>query len=476
MASAISGPTLLDLQFQVQSTFEQIALVLSVSNIGYFFGSIAGGLLFDRFDNNLLLALTMVGLAVLGALVPWCPVFGVLILNCVFWGCTKACLDTGGNVYCVNLWGKESGPYMQAIHFTFALGSTIAPLIAGPFLMPQLEEHVISSALNETSTIPSTRLPSVFVSTFLPESHAVSPQDYNSTVFNEIMNDGTNGSIFPADVGDLSGAAPSLKLWIPYTIISFFNLLISLPFFCLFVTESRQVRLPNKARRNVNKSQDSARAQKKDIYFVVILLVLLCAFIMVYLGHESIYGNFLYTFAINSNLGFTPETAAYINAAYWGSFAAFRFVAIFIASKVTPKTLLTVDTIGMCISSTALAVFGNSVVEVLWVATILLGASIASAYPSCISWTERYIKLTGKAMAVFSCSASFGDTFLPWLMGYLISTFGAEVLMYTMLGVSLVTALIFFCMQTFASRHGGRYDREIPKEESAEVAFRRKKT
>ncbi|XP_070572016.1 major facilitator superfamily domain-containing protein 4A-like isoform X2 [Ptychodera flava] len=265
MTAAIPGPTLLDLQFQVQSTFEQIALVLSIGNIGYFFGSIAGGFLFDRFDNNLLLALTIVGLAVLGALVPWCPVFGVLILNCVFWGCTRGCLDIGGNVYCVNLWGKESGPYMQAIHFSFAVGAAIAPLIAGPFLMPQVEEYVISSALNETSTMLPTRLPTGFVSAFLSgDAHTASPQDYNSTLLNEIVIDETNGSLFPADVGDLSGAAPSLKTWIPYTIMSLFNLLMSLPFFCLFVTESRQVCIPQKEPRNIKKQQDSAGAEKKD--------------------------------------------------------------------------------------------------------------------------------------------------------------------------------------------------------------------
>ncbi|XP_070572006.1 sodium-dependent glucose transporter 1A-like [Ptychodera flava] len=431
MTLAIPGPTLLDLQAQVHTTFEKIALVLSVANIGYLIGSVFGGFLFDRFDSHLVLALTMFGLAVLGASVPWCLMFIVLLLNFVLWGCTKGCLDIGCNLSCVNFWGKDSPPYVQAIHFCFAVGATIAPLIAGPFLIPQEQEH-------------------------------------NSTIFDDNRNDESNGSLFLTVEGDSLGSAPSLQTWIPYTIISLYNLLMSLPFFCLFCIESRRVRLLKKPRANLKKARDPVRAEKKDKYFLVILLVLLGAFVFVYLGHESIYGNFLYTFAVSSDLGFTPETASYLNAAYWGSFAAFRFVAIFIASKVTPKTYLTIDIIGMCISCSALAIFGNTVAEVVWVATILLGASTASIYGSCISWAERYIKLTGKAIAVFAGSSALGDISLPWLMGYLFAVFGTGILMYAMLAVALGSACIYICMLAFASRYGGRYGTTAQKENSVQ--------
>ena len=37
---------------------------------------------------------------------------------------------------CVNTWGKNSGPYMQALHFSFGLGAFVAPFVAEPFLTP----------------------------------------------------------------------------------------------------------------------------------------------------------------------------------------------------------------------------------------------------------------------------------------------------------------------------------------------------
>ncbi|XP_021924105.1 uncharacterized protein LOC110831913 isoform X2 [Zootermopsis nevadensis] len=54
----------------------------------------------------------------------------------VFLGMTMGFLDTGGNVLCLDLWGRNSGPFMQALHFSFGLGAFVAPLLAAPFLQP----------------------------------------------------------------------------------------------------------------------------------------------------------------------------------------------------------------------------------------------------------------------------------------------------------------------------------------------------
>lgn len=53
-------------------------------------------------------------------------------------------LHTGGNIYCIQIWGKNSGPYMQTLHFCFGVGAFIAPLLAKPFL----SADAVSSALN----------------------------------------------------------------------------------------------------------------------------------------------------------------------------------------------------------------------------------------------------------------------------------------------------------------------------------------
>lgn len=43
---------------------------------------------------------------------------------------------SGGNVLCLDLWGRNSGPFMQALHFSFGLGVFVATLSVTPFLEP----------------------------------------------------------------------------------------------------------------------------------------------------------------------------------------------------------------------------------------------------------------------------------------------------------------------------------------------------
>ena len=65
--------------------------------------------------------------------------YGISIASAleILQSCTKSsmyCLLPGGNVMCIHTWGRDSGPYMQALHFSFGLGAFVSPLIAEPFL------------------------------------------------------------------------------------------------------------------------------------------------------------------------------------------------------------------------------------------------------------------------------------------------------------------------------------------------------
>ena len=64
---------------------------------------------------------------------------------------TSQSLDTGGNVLCLDIWsdGQQAGPYMHSIHFSFALGAFIAPVLAIPFLGNDQDE--VNKQLNFTN-------------------------------------------------------------------------------------------------------------------------------------------------------------------------------------------------------------------------------------------------------------------------------------------------------------------------------------
>uniref|UniRef100_A0ABM0GL10 Sodium-dependent glucose transporter 1-like n=1 Tax=Saccoglossus kowalevskii TaxID=10224 RepID=A0ABM0GL10_SACKO len=427
-----------------------------------------------------------------------------------------------GNVVCVNLWGKESGPWMQALHFFFAFGSTVAPLIAAPFLTASSEAGML---LNGTvtpapTTIPTTSLVLIASNTsevvYVQQSTGVmygsnhqSKRDTDMAKFSMLLDEmieriersitddiphgkpsmltttnSTGGSVvylkqsteFPeeamseehAEDGEIQFtdvydgwndthagneddiAINRSTLIVPYTIVAIFNLLASLPFFFFYCIGSQPCLLKKEA--NNEATADHVENENETIVFRVTLLFLLFLFTFVYVGHESAYGGFVYTFAMKSDLDFNAQFASYLNSAFWGSFALSRAMAIGVAMFMTPRAMLIADLCGLCVASSLLAAFGDQNMYILWGASILLGISMGSVFPSGLAWAERYIELTGKATSVFVIGAASSEMAFPWLLGYLIKTFSVSTLMYVILSLSLSTTIVYIIMQIIASK------------------------
>ena len=69
---------------------------------------------------------------------------------------------SGANVMCVQIWGEDNGPWMQALHFSFGLGAFVAPLLAEPFLSKKNPINTTLLMVNDTGDVMDfTTLPSV---------------------------------------------------------------------------------------------------------------------------------------------------------------------------------------------------------------------------------------------------------------------------------------------------------------------------
>ncbi|XP_077978945.1 uncharacterized protein LOC144434368 [Glandiceps talaboti] len=134
LCTSILGTTLLDLGSGKEASLQTMSYAVTSRSVGILIGAITAGFCFDRFDQHMLLALSLFGLSSFGALVPWCTNIVMLFIAIGFWGLALGFFNTGGNIVCVNIWGRKTGPFVQALHFSFGLGAFIAPLIAEPFL------------------------------------------------------------------------------------------------------------------------------------------------------------------------------------------------------------------------------------------------------------------------------------------------------------------------------------------------------
>lgn len=124
------GPSLPELGRRTGSTDKRMGWILGVRAFGYFTGSM-GGALFDYLPGNLVLIASLVICSASCALVAFVDKFWMLILVVPFQGICMGLLDTGGNVMTLWLHPVDPEPFMQSLHFCFAIGGLLSPLMIG---------------------------------------------------------------------------------------------------------------------------------------------------------------------------------------------------------------------------------------------------------------------------------------------------------------------------------------------------------
>jgi FHS family Na+ dependent glucose MFS transporter 1 len=173
------------------------------------------------------------------------------------------------------------------------------------------------------------------------------------------------------------------------------------------------------------------------------LLLLMVAFLFMYVGAEVGFGGWVYTYALRQNLA-NEATGGYLTSAFWGAFTAGRLLSIPIAARVRPRWILLGDLLGGILALVLILLFPGSVVA-LWAGAILLGLFIASIFPMIFTLAERRMTLTGTITSWFFVGGSAGAMFFPWLMGQLFDAISPEAIMVVILG-DLLAALVLYAL------------------------------
>nr|XP_008536392.1 PREDICTED: sodium-dependent glucose transporter 1 [Equus przewalskii] len=414
MSVAILGPTFPDLAVNVNRNMSSLSVVFVGRAFGYLGGSVIGGVLFDSMNPFLLLGMSMLATTVGLYLVPFCKAVVLLIVMMSVFGVSMGILDTGGNVLILALWGDKGAPHLQALHFCFALGAFLAPLLA------KLALGTTVSAENHTEA------------------------DFNDSVLNQSSE---------AASEPLLGVPDDMNLLWAYAVIGTYIFVVFISLLALFLKKSSKL---EKAKVCAQRSQ---RAKYHNI-----LLCLLFLFFFFYVGAEVTYGSYIFSFAI-THAGMKESEAAGLNSIFWGVFASCRGLAIFFAACLQPGTMIVLSNISSVSSSLFLVLFNKSPV-CLWIATSVYGASMATTFPSGISWIEQYTTIHGKAAAFFVIGGSLGEMAIPAVIGILQGKYpDLPVVLYTSLASAIATAILFPVMYKLATSPLNRQQKEHRKSE-----------
>jgi FHS family Na+ dependent glucose MFS transporter 1 len=189
--------------------------------------------------------------------------------------------------------------------------------------------------------------------------------------------------------------------------------------------------------------EEQAGGQPMQQY--TLLIVMLAALFFLHTGTELGFGNWVFSYAVASKVG--PDTIArLLNSVYWGGFTLGRVIAIPLALKMKPRTMLLVDFIGATASVTLMLLLPGWPPAV-WIGTFGLGLSIASMFPTSLNFAERRIPITGRVTSYLLIGANAGAMVLPWVVGQLFEPVGPQSLILVVeaavvLGLVLLLGII----------------------------------
>jgi len=173
-------------------------------------------------------------------------------------------------------------------------------------------------------------------------------------------------------------------------------------------------------------------------HFNYLLVIPVSVIFLLYVGAEISFSGWIYTYTVTVHPGL-EITAGYLTAGFWGALTIGRLLAIPISMHFAPRTILIINFIG-CLMSISVILIWSSLIVAVWVGTLATGLSMASIFPTLLTFTQRRMNISGKANGWFFTGSGLGGMTLPWLIGQLFETVGAHSTMVT-IWIDLLIAL-----------------------------------
>nr|CAD7426479.1 unnamed protein product [Timema monikensis] len=451
---AIPGPTFLLPISELQLDVSLMTNIYVARSSGYAVGSIIGGILFDRFNRLFLLFVSLLLTSVFITVIPWCRVLWLLKACMVGLGMSMGFLDTGCNVLCLDLWGRNSAPFMQGLHFSFGLGMFVAPLLAPPFYEP----FAINTTVGAIYYTPVTVQPLEHLDNFDNHKIRLKRENYFSKNY-------SNNTDITLEEGNFIDNFTTLSILND----SITNFQLTSGFvsegvhqsFSSLVTISTTQKIP---KRHKPSKTDSSKLGSKNWENVKVGVLPPEDLVVVSSTSSSVsskslevtFGHLVMAYAVNSDIQLTQSIGSNISVTFWAAFAVMRFASIFFATGLSPTLMLILNLVCCTLGTLILYAWSDHVETALWVGTILLGAGLASMFPTGLLWIERLLHVSNKVAALLVLGVSLGELACPALIRHLMVN-DPKVLMHAALFLNTLCIVIFATLWWLSSQLGEKY-------------------
>ncbi len=346
---------------------------------------------------------------------------------------------------------------MQVLHFCFAFGAFIAPLVAKTFVTEQSEdllavnatdynvsfscEDTLNGTLSSDKNIDLLMLDEIKVDDISSCMDKIHSTCQNLTA-SSVITVSNNCTLIYGDDGFTSNFA--WAYWIASTL--FVPSLIAFIYFAISKEFSKKCSKRNEVEISEEdeeaKKNKSNTSSKQAAWFLIIMFTLLFIFMFLYVGLEVAYGSLIFTVAVKGELGFSKSDAAVLTALFWGTFAFARLFSVLLAVlKVRSSVMIACNLSGSFLASLILVFYPHDPIAV-WIGSGVLGASYASIYPTTMTWMSENTEASGKATSVLVAAGTLGDISIPSIVGVVIAKVSKDSLLYITFGGILISVLV----------------------------------
>ncbi len=181
------------------------------------------------------------------------------------------------------------------------------------------------------------------------------------------------------------------------------------------------------------------------------LVFLITLFLFLYVGVESSFGGWIFTYARTLKMG-SDTLISYLNSTFYAAFTVGCLIATPLAMHLRPRYILLGDLLG-CLTGLVVILAQPHSLAALWVGTLIAGLAIASIFPVTLGFAERRLAITGSITGWFFAGAGAGGMVLPWLIGQLFEVVGPLVAMYGMILDLLIALVTLFILMHLEPAH-----------------------
>ncbi|XP_067662743.1 sodium-dependent glucose transporter 1C-like [Haliotis asinina] len=374
------GPSLLDLVIITGTDLSQGSAFFTAAATGSVVGAIAGGAIYDRFNKYLSLFISIAGHGLVVAVIPLCSPYWLMIAMFFTQEIFLGIFKTGSNVELVRVWGVESKPYMQALHFLFSLGGIISPFVLHPFLA------VRKLGYNNTTQLTGTG------------NSSYQQQDY-------------------ANASDIvSTHQQQTRIVWPFLMTGLLTILSSVPFLIVFLF-ARQAKHKNATKALNGKRQGKMLPRK----LLVLTLGLLGIFYFFLDEVDDSSVSFLASYVVKQ-FKWTKIMGARITSVFWAAFAFGRLAAIVFIGYVSHVKVCGVFFFFLILAQVGMIFAGLYLSTVsMWITAFAVGFSLSVSFPAMLTWIEKdFVQLSGKIMSVIFIFVGLGGMVNPQIIGHLM--------------------------------------------------------